>query len=183
MKLDVSREYGRLCDLVGITDILPVAVRSSGVVSMPGAMESFLNIRGEEQVFKKIVEVWGSSFTHQAVAYRATNDLSIENFPIGVAVMKVVNAKCSGVAMSVHPNTGDRNKMLIEANWGLGERASSAGPSPPTTSSSIALPARIHATINTKAQCVLPNGDGTSWQPVQPGLQDSLRLRRRAAGR
>ena len=170
MKLDVSREYGRLCDLVGITD-LPVAVRSSGVVSMPGAMESFLNIRGEEQVFKKIVEVWGSSFTHQAVAYRATNDLSIENFPIGVAVMKVVNAKCSGVAMSVHPNTGDRNKMLIEANWGLGEGVVGGAITPDhfvidrTTG-------EIDATINTKAQCVLPNGDGTSWQPVEPGLQD-----------
>ncbi|HZK49680.1 MAG TPA: PEP/pyruvate-binding domain-containing protein, partial [Thermoleophilia bacterium] len=170
MKLDVSREYGRLCDLVDIAD-LPVAVRSSGVVSMPGAMESFLNIRGDEQLFKKVVEVWGSSFTHQAVAYRATNDLSIEHFPIGVAVMKVVNAKCSGVAMSVHPNTGDRNKMLIEANWGLGEGVVGGAITPDhfvidrTTGD-------IHATISTKAQCVLPNGDGTSWQPVDPELQD-----------
>ncbi|MHB8870240.1 MAG: PEP/pyruvate-binding domain-containing protein [Thermoleophilia bacterium] len=169
MKLDISREYERLCDLVGIPD-LPVAVRSSGVVSMPGAMESFLNVRGNEQVFKKTVEVWGSSFTHQAVAYRAQNDLSIENFPIGVAVMKVVNAKCSGVAMSVHPNTGDRNKMLVEANWGLGEGVVGGAITPDhfvidrTTG-------EIHADISSKTECVLPNGDGTSWQPVEAELQ------------
>ena len=45
MKIDVSREYQKLCNMVGIPD-LPVAVRSSGAVSMPGQMESFLNVRG-----------------------------------------------------------------------------------------------------------------------------------------
>ena len=120
MKIDVSREYQKLCNMVGIPD-LPVAVRSSGAVSMPGQMESFLNVRGDENVFRKIIEVWGSSFTHQAVAYRFNKNLPVESFPIGVAVMKVVNAKCSGVAFSIHPNTGDRTRMLIEGNWGLGE--------------------------------------------------------------
>ncbi len=169
MKLDVSREYGRLCDLVGRPD-LPVAVRSSGVASMPGAMETYLNVRGDEQLFTKIVEVWGSSFTHQAVAYRAGNGLPIENFPIGVGVMKVVNAKCSGVAMSVHPNTGDRNKMLVEANWGLGEGVVGGAITPDhfvidrTTG-------EIQSTISTKTECVLPNGNGTSWQPVEAELQ------------
>lgn len=170
MKTAVAREYGRLCALVGVPD-LPVAVRSSGVVSMPGAMETHLNVRGDEQVFRKIVEVWGSSFTFQAVAYRANNGLSIESFPIGVAVMKVVNAKCSGVAFSVHPNTGDRNKILIEANWGLGEGVVGGGITPDrfvidkTTG-------EIQATINTKDECVMPVGTGTAWQPVDPQLRD-----------
>ena len=128
MKDDVRAQYLRLCEIAKVPD-LPVAVRSSGVVSMPGQMETHLNVRGPEQVFKKIVEVWGSSFTFQAVAYRVNKNLPIESFPIGVAVMKVVNAKCSGVAFSIHPNTGDRNKMLIEANWGWA-RASSAGGHP-----------------------------------------------------
>lgn len=170
MKTEVSREYAKLCGLVGVLD-LPVAVRSSGATSMPGAMETYLNIRGDAQLFRKIVEVWGSSYTFQAIAYRANNGLSVEDFPIGVAVMKVVNAKCSGVAMSVHPNTGDRNKMLIEANWGLGEGVVGGAITPDhfvidrTTG-------EIQSTISTKRECVLPNGDGTSWQPVDIELQD-----------
>ena len=47
MKVDVSREYQKLCTMVGIPD-LPVAVRSSGAVSMPGQMESYLNVRGDD---------------------------------------------------------------------------------------------------------------------------------------
>jgi len=88
-----------------------------------------------------------------------------------VAVMKVVNAKCSGVAFSIHPNTGDRNKMLIEGNWGLGEGVVGGGVTPDrfvvdrTTGV-------IESTINLKHQCVMPVGAGTGWQPVPDDLQE-----------
>ena len=170
MKDDVRVQYQRLCEIARVPD-LPVAVRSSGVVSMPGQMETHLNVRGPEHVFQKIVEVWGSSFTFQAVAYRVNKNLPIESFPIGVAIMKVVNAKCSGVAFSIHPNTGDRNKMLIEANWGLGEGVVGGGITPDryvidrTTG-------EVQTTINLKHQCVVPMGTGTGWQPVPDELQE-----------
>jgi len=170
MKVDVAREYGRLCDMVSVPD-LPVAVRSSGAVSMPGQMESHLNVRGEEQVFRKIIEVWGSSFTHQAVAYRVNKNLPIESFPIGVAVMKVVNAKSAGVAFSIHPNTGDRTRMLIEGNWGLGEGVVGGHVTPDRFVIDRNTGA-IEATINTKHQCVVALGSGTGWIDVEPDLRD-----------
>lgn len=170
MVADVAREYAKLCEQCAVPDV-SVAVRSSGVVSMPGQMETYLNVRGIEQVSKKIVEVWGSSFSYQAIAYRANNNLAIESFPIGVAVMKIVNAKCSGVAFSVHPNTGDRTKMLIEGNWGLGEGVVGGGVSPDQYVIDRKSGA-IHSTINCKHQCVVANGAGTCWEPVPEEKQN-----------
>jgi len=170
MKVDVSREYQKLCNMVGIPD-LPVAVRSSGAVSMPGQMESFLNVRGDDDVFRKIVEVWGSSFTHQAVAYRFNKNLAVESFPIGVAIMKVVNAKCSGVAFSIHPNTGDRTRMLIEGNWGLGEGVVGGEVTPDRWVVDRGTGV-IEPTINNKFRCVVAKGSGTEWEAVPAELQD-----------
>jgi pyruvate, water dikinase len=167
---DVAREYLKLCEICGVEDV-PVAVRSSGIVSMPGQMETHLNVCGADEVADKIVAVWGSSFTFQALAYRVNKDLPIETFPIGVAVMKVVNAKCSGVAFSIHPNTGDRNKMLIEANWGLGEGVVGGGVTPDrfVVDRTTGL---VEKTINRKHQCVVPSGAGTGWEPVAEELQE-----------
>lgn len=169
MEERIADEYQRLADQVGVREV-PVAVRSSGSVSMPGQMETHLNVRGPEEVFRKIVEVWGSTFTHQAVSYRAQKGLCLESFPIGVGVMKVVNAKCAGVAFSAHPNTGDRNKMVIEANWGLGEGVV-GGDVTPDRFVLDRTTGRIHETINKKHRCVVPVGDGTGWQPVETALQ------------
>ncbi len=170
MRADVAVEYAKLCDSCAVPNV-PVAVRSSGVVSMPGQMETHLNVQGIDQVAKKIVEVWGSSFSFQAIAYRANNNLAIESFPIGVAIMKVVNAKCAGVAFSVHPNTGDRTKMLIEGNWGLGEGVVGGGVSPDQFVVDRATGA-VHATVNCKHQHVIAKGSGTEWEPVPDELQN-----------
>jgi pyruvate,water dikinase len=45
----------------------------------------------------------------------------LESDPIGVAVLKMANARSAGVLFTADPNTGDRSKMIIESNWGLGE--------------------------------------------------------------
>ena len=41
--------------------------------------------------------------------------------PIGVAVVKMVNAYAAGVAFTADPKGGDTSKIMLEANWGLGE--------------------------------------------------------------
>jgi len=47
-----------------------VAVRSSGAVSMPGQMETFLNVLGKDAVANHVIKVWGSAFTARAIAFR-----------------------------------------------------------------------------------------------------------------
>jgi len=120
MKTELWGHYMQLCETVGIED-LPVATRSSGAVSMPGQMETFLNVRGKKELAKKVIKVWGSAFTTRAIAFRLEKEMPMEKAPIGVAVLKMVNARCAGVTLTVLPTTGDLTKVVVEGNWGLGE--------------------------------------------------------------
>ena len=70
---------------------------------------------------EKIIKVWASSFNPRSLTFRSRKGLPLESDPIGVAVLKMVNARAAGVIFTADPNTGDRTKMILEANWGLGE--------------------------------------------------------------
>ena len=120
MEKELHAHYAELERRVGI-EKLAVAVRSSGAVSMPGQMETYLNVRGAQELTNKVIKVWGSAFTTRAIAFRLEKGMEMEKAPIGVAVLKMVNAKCAGVCLTVIPTTGDTSKMVIEGNWGLGE--------------------------------------------------------------
>ncbi|MFC1836659.1 PEP/pyruvate-binding domain-containing protein, partial [Thermodesulfobacteriota bacterium] len=112
--------YSELCNRVAKQD-LSVAVRSSGAVSMPGQMETYLNVRGQTDLTEKVIRVWGSAFTTRAIAFRLEQGMEMAKAPIGVAVLKMVNARCAGVCLTVLPTVGDTSKIVVEGNWGLGE--------------------------------------------------------------
>ncbi len=120
MRQELHGHYRVLCERSGIAD-LPVAVRSSGAVSMPGQMETYLNVAGADDVVEKVIKVWASAFTTRAIAFRVEKGMPMDKAPIGVAVLKMVNAKCAGVCLTVLPSSGDTSKILVEGNWGLGE--------------------------------------------------------------
>ncbi len=106
----------RRCDCV-----VAVSTRSAGPVSHPGQYETYLNVKGREDLLEKIKKVWASSFNPRSLVFRKRKGLPLENDPIGVAVVKMVNARAAGVVFTADPNTGDTSRMIIEANWGLGE--------------------------------------------------------------
>jgi len=97
------------------------AVRSSGAVSMPGQMETYLNVKGEEGILDHVKKVWGSAFTTRAIVFRINNNMPISWAPIGVAVIMMIEAKSAGVILTVLPNIGDTERAIVEGNFGLGE--------------------------------------------------------------
>jgi pyruvate,water dikinase len=116
----LEQSYARLCGTNGGAPV-SVAVRSAGARSRPGQYETFLSISGLEDVIEGVQKVWASTFNTRSLAFRLQNDLPIERDPIGVAVIRMVEADSAGVILTVDPNTGDRSKVIIESNWGLGE--------------------------------------------------------------
>ncbi len=112
--------YDRLCHKCNCADVA-VSTRSAGPVSHPGQYETYLNVRGKADLLEKIKRVWASSFNPRSLAFRKRKGLPLENDPIGVAVLKMVNARSAGIVFTADPNTGDTSRMIIEANWGLGE--------------------------------------------------------------
>jgi pyruvate,water dikinase len=111
--------YDGLCRKCDCT--VAVSTRSAGPVSHPGQYETYLNVKGKADLLEKIKKVWASSFNPRSLAFRKRKTLPLENDPIGVAVLKMVDARAAGVLFTADPNTGDMSKMILEANWGLGE--------------------------------------------------------------
>lgn len=104
-----------------------VAVRSSATAedlptaSFAGQQESFLNIQGDANLVETIKKCWASLFTARAIFYREENKILHEKVKISVMVQIMIQSEVSGVAFTVDPVTNDKNKIIIEAVWGLGE--------------------------------------------------------------
>lgn len=167
---EIARNYRTLCEQCGVPNVA-VAVRSSGAVSMPGQMETYLNVQGEADVVRRVVEVWESSFTTRAIAFRLEKNMPVDQAPIGVAVIKMVNAKSAGVALTVIPTTADVNRVVIEGNWGLGESVVSGDITPDNFLIDKATCA-IEKNVTRKTRYVIFDGKGTMKADVPADLQE-----------
>ncbi len=104
-----------------------VAVRSSATAEdLPGAsfagqQETYLNVKGESALIRKVQECWASLFTPRAIYYR--HEQKFDHFKVGLAavVQRMVQSQKSGIAFSIDPVTNEKNKIVIEAIDGLGE--------------------------------------------------------------
>jgi len=122
----IMRAYLRLGSFWGLKQPF-VAVRSSATAEdLPGAsfagqQETFLNIRGEANVVNRVRDCWASLFTPRAIFYRQKNHF--DHFKVGIAVpvQKMIQSQVSGVMFTSDPITNDKNSIVIEAIWGLGE--------------------------------------------------------------
>lgn len=174
MKKELDAHYDELCSRVGM-DRVRVAVRSSGAVSMPGQMESFLNVLGKDEVSNHVIKVWGSAFTTRAIAFRIEKGMEMERAPIGVAVLKMVNAKSAGVVLTVLPTTGDTTKVVVEGNWGLGESVVSGEVNPDHFLVDKETQ-DIESTINEKTKMVVYRSSGTATTDVPGDMQNQACL-------
>jgi pyruvate,water dikinase len=165
IKRSVASYYEELCDKTGIPNVA-VSVRSSGTESRPGMFETYLNIIGIEDVVDKIKKVWGSAYTSRAIAFRANKDIPITKDELGVAVSKMVNARSAGIAFTVNPVTGDSSKIIIDANWGLGEGVVSGSESVDRFVVDKETLAVLDTYVGKKAKQVITKKIGTDWDDV-----------------
>lgn len=117
--------YAELSKREGVADEL-VAVRSSATVedtaqfSFAGMFQTFLNVRGPDELAHRVKDCWASLFGARVLFYRIKQGLMGEQL-IAVIVEKMIDAEKSGVLFTVDPATNDPNVLVIEAAWGLGE--------------------------------------------------------------
>ncbi len=171
MDNEIRAHYRELCCRSGRQN-MAVAVRSSGSRSMPGQMETYLNVEGENAVLTHIKKVWGSSYSPAAIAFRAGHDLPLEWAPIGVAIMTLVDAKAAGVALTVEPTTGDATKVVIEGNWGLGESVVGGVITPDSFTVDKESMEIIERRITRKTSMVVRGPWGTRYKDTPHDLQE-----------
>lgn len=104
-----------------------VATRSSATAedlptaSFAGQQATFLNVKGEANLLVKVRECWASLFTPRAIFYRSENKIPQGSEKISVIVQKMIQSEASGVAFTIDPVSNQKDRIIIEAVWGLGE--------------------------------------------------------------
>ena len=163
MAAEITSFYRELCDRAGCADVA-VSTRSAGAVSRPGQYETHLNVAGLADVTEKVKKVWSSTFNPTSLSFRKQKGLPLENEPIGVAVLKMVNARVAGIIFTAEPNSGDNSQLIIEANWGLGESVVGGESMPDTYIVDRKTLSVKERRLGTKLRCVLPAKEGVCEQ-------------------
>ncbi|MCR4300119.1 MAG: phosphoenolpyruvate synthase, partial [Sulfuricaulis sp.] len=106
-----------------------VAVRSSATAedlpnaSFAGQQDTFLNIRGTENLLTVCRRVFASLYNDRAISYRVHQGFAHEQVALSIGVQKMVRSDIasSGVMFTLDTETGFRNVVFINAAYGLGE--------------------------------------------------------------
>jgi len=125
LALDIIKRYLKLGS--GYNQTL-VAVRSSATAedlpdaSFAGQQETYLNVKGEANLIQNIRACWASLFEPRAIFYR--QEKKFDHFKVGIAVpvQQMIQSYVSGIMFTVNPVTNNKNQIVIEAIWGLGEK-------------------------------------------------------------
>ncbi len=135
MRRDIVSAYKELGRREGENPL--VAVRSSATAedmpeaSFAGQQETFLNVKGAEDVVSAVQKCWASLYGARAIFYRVKQGFDHESVNISAVVQKMVNAAKSGVMFTSNPTTG-APEAIIEGSWGFGEAIVSGSVSPDT---------------------------------------------------
>jgi pyruvate,water dikinase len=132
---ELDRAYELLAARCAIPDV-PVAVRSSATcedspdASFAGEHDTYLWIRGADEVRRHVLACWASLFTERAIAYRRQLGYRDDAVAMSVGVQQMVLPRAAGVAFTLNPIDGDRSQVAIDASWGLGETVVSGSVTP-----------------------------------------------------
>lgn len=98
-----------------------VAVKGSSVSSFPGMMDTYHYLKGEEQITDHLKMCWASLWTSRAAFARHHKNVDHGLGLIAAIVQRMIDPETAGVLFTANPISSERNEMVIESNWGLGE--------------------------------------------------------------
>ena len=116
----VIQALERLNSEVGVAVRSSACAEDSETASFAGQQETYLNVRGTEEVLGRIKDCWASFFSERALFYRSRKG-SLADLGMAVVVQRQLAPDRSGVMFTIDPVRRRRDQMMIEAVWGLGE--------------------------------------------------------------
>jgi phosphohistidine swiveling domain-containing protein len=168
---DIAEAIRQAYAVLGDGD-LAVAVRSSATaedlpgMSFAGQQETYLNMRGETRVLDAVKRCWASLWTARAISYRARQGIAPQDVSLAVVVEELVPADASGILFTADPMTGSRDKVMLNAAWGLGEAIVGGQVTPDTIVVDKATGAITAQEINDKEIMTVRTPEGTHEEPV-----------------
>ena len=105
---------------------VPVAVRSSATAedlpeaSFAGQQDTYLNVRGLDDLLVAVGDCWASLWTARAMAYRARQGIDPATVSLAVVVQQMVEAESAGVMFTANPSNGRRDETVVAPPGGSG---------------------------------------------------------------
>ncbi len=126
LQSEVAQAYK---ELTGGDESVSVAVRSSATAedlpdaSFAGQQETFLNIRGLDNVMAALKQVFASLYNDRAISYRCHRGFGHSSVALSAGVQRMARSDlgASGVMFTLDTESGFRDVVFITASWGLGE--------------------------------------------------------------
>ncbi len=167
------------------------AVRSSATAedlpdaSFAGQQETFLHIRGIDNLLQAIRSVFASLFTDRAIAYRVHNGFAHDAVALSAGVQRMVRSDvgASGVMFTIDTESGFTDAVLITASYGLGEAVVQGAVNPDEFSVykpglRAGRPAILSRTLGAKAvKMVYTDGSSTTTSTVVTDVDPADRAR------
>lgn len=124
----IAHAYSKLSSQCKVENV-DVAVRSSAtaedlpMASFAGQQQSFLNIRGLQQLLEACKQCFASLFTNRAIVYRHENKFDHFKVYLSIGIQKMVRSDLAsaGVIFTLDTETGFRDVVFITGSYGLGE--------------------------------------------------------------
>lgn len=174
----IQQAYLKLKD--DANDEFAVAVRSSATAedlpdaSFAGQQETFLNVRGWDNVLIALKEVFASLFNDRAISYRVHQGFSHADVALSAGVQKMVRSDlaASGVMFTIDTESGFENVVFITGAYGLGETVVQGAVNPdefyvhkPTLAAG--KPAIVRKTLGGKAIKMIYTDDAAHGKSVE----------------
>ena len=169
-------------------DDVPVAVRSSATVedlpgmSAAGQHDTYLNVRGEAAVLDAVRRCWASLWSARAIGYRAQCGVEPGGVSIAVVVQQLVLAEAAGVMFTIDPVGGAHDKVVVSANWGLGESVAAGEVTPDVAVIDRASGALVSYQVGSKEMMIVADGAATRAAGTPAGLRSAAVLSPGEAG-
>lgn len=158
-----------------------VAVRSSATAedskidSWAGQLETYLNVtRGN--LIECVKKCWASLYTPRALLYQEKRGLKKGNVLVAVVIQKMIQSEISGVCFNVHPVTRNKNQMIIEACWGLGEALVQGLITPDSYVIQKSNFKILDTNVNSQEKMIIRKGNGTEMVSVPETKRDKQKI-------
>lgn len=171
---EVEKEFSKL-------KIEYAAVRSSATAedssdaSWAGELESYLNTT-KKNLLGNVKKCWASLFTPRAILYRFEKKLYGIKVSVAVVVQEMIQSEISGITFTVHPVTKDRNQMVIEAGYGLGEAIVSGSITPDTYIVGKKEGTILDKNIGQQEKMIVRGKTGNVEKPVPESKQEKQKM-------
>jgi len=121
---DLLTEIDQSYDRIGSPEVVvrsSATMEDSPTTSFAGQYDSFLNVKGKEELHKYVKLCWASLWNARALSYRLKQNRDDNELAHAVVIQELVRAEKAGVLFTANPLNNRRDQALVNSSWGLGE--------------------------------------------------------------